>query len=536
MKFIRSAVFGIALSLLICLQVGAQITDPHPAIGIVGQGSGRGTGTLICYSQNPPYSLVITAKHVASSRGSAYFKPNGTQRRWQSRRVIDLPSADVSMLVIDSAGLENRTPMKMWTGNLTAGMESYSEGYGGMKGIGRLKGAYEKSFGGADGEFSMPAIPGDSGSAVFHVYRKQPFLIAIVSGSNWPDFGGKTATWTAAPTVRVIRPWLNRMTVGGAQVKLMPTGEVKLIPGTQLEIDVGGTLQGRNWPQPYDPGQDQLEGFRGQQQICPPGGGPCPPQRQQQQPQGQLPQINPPPQQQQQQQQPGCPCPPRNPNELLLGGKLRVEIDIDEVVEKILERISKDDRFKGPKGEDGKDGKDGADGTLSQQEINQIVQVVTQQVINDPGSRGPAGPPGESPDVDSIVDQVISKLPQTPITVVDPKTGEEQPLATLEIGRPLRIAIPWVAGTPDGDPQSRFVSHVVVVGDDDGRLQDEIKAAQSKFRRVIVLPKSEIPPRVIINQTPTAVVYAGNGDVVGMFEGAARVERLLSSISKGEYP
>lgn len=499
------------ITTLLLAALTTQVT-PHPAIGLVGCGSSRGSGTMIARSDELGYAVVITARHVVSEAGPTWFQPHGDKQRYKAVRKYRHPNSDVAIFTVVSTGtsLQTRAPMLLWTGKVQPGMPVWAEAYGGGRAVaGRLHGQVEGMFGGGDIRVSLPSIPGDSGGCVFTVYKKRPYLVGVVSGSNWPERGGPT--WSAVPSVQPIRSWLTGLTLPfesstgthAVTPTLAPTGCL------QLGVRIRGTLGGRRFVRPYQ--QPQGGG------VCPPGEV-CPPE---------LIPVDPPSGSEDDQlpQQPG----------------------IDQAA--LIEALAKDPRFRGPAGKDGEPGPQGPAGPagapgpagergepgpageagpvgpageVSEMQLAAVTRAILDQLQADPRFRGPEGPqgpegpagpagePGQAADIDDIVKRVIAALPPP----VDDPAAEPPPL---------------------GDPGARYISHIVLVGAIDDRLAQYLKPAQRKFR-ITVVPDSEVPPTVILKSTPTAVAYSDYGRVAGVFDGRTRVERLLVSIARGEFP
>lgn len=210
----------------------------------------------------------------------------------------------------------------------------------------------------------------------------------------------------------------------------------------------------------------------------------------------------------------------------MVPGQLKAEVDISAVVDEVIKRLPET-----KPGRDGRDGKDGAQGPV-----------------------GPAGPQGPSGEVDylqvgKIADEIVqrrlqdyqppkqplnvSEIPGTKIRLED---GTE--LGTLRIGEefviPQRL-IPMIGQTPSNGEGS-IVSHLVVVDSRSDRLERLVRDARAEFDRITIVPRTQIPENVVVRKYPTLVAYSKKGNVVAIKEGRNDVERLLTQVSRKEYP
>ena len=101
-------------------------------------------------------------------------------------------------------------------------------------------------------------------------------------------------------------------------------------------------------------------------------------------------------------------------------GRLRAEFPIDEAVERLLERIKGDPRFRG---RDGKDGRNGIDAKVSDEQLAAMSQAILERMRNDPKFRGPKGDTGakgkdgNTPDTDALTKRIINLLPDIQVSV-----------------------------------------------------------------------------------------------------------------------
>lgn len=479
----------------------------HPLVGQVGCGSSRGSGVIVGHDTELGISVVMTAWHVVRDGGDLWFAPNGNSQR-KGIAVKKHPTADVAVFLVPCEGISHLTPLPIWPGTLTKGQEVWGEGYGGLK-FGRTRGYVEKDFAGADTQFSLPSIPGDSGGIVLTLDDAGvPYLAGIISASNWAEANGPT--FTVAPRASVIRSWLDSLDF---RVRPRGSGEVATVecyvePTGCLRIGqrIRQALRGRNWPQPYNCPNGQCPLPQGNQQEFIP----VPPQEDPIYPQ-QPPQIQQPP------ACPGCPCPRPKPD----------QVDKDELLNELLAKIANDDRFRGDTGPEGPRGESGPPGSpgpgTTPDQLAAVTQAILQRIKEDETFRGPQGPegpqgsPGETPevDIDAIADRVYQRV--------------KQELAASEPAKPQ----PQVPG----DPGSQFVSHVVIVSKpDDVRLERYIQQARAAFPNLSVLPRDQVPPNVVIKSVPTAVAYNSVGQVASMVTGETKVERLLMALARSEFP
>lgn len=503
----------VCIAALAVFLFAGSVVAQHPAVGMVGRGNSRGSGALIAVHPDANAALVITAHHVVDGGGEYWFQPSGSSKRFKGAQIRKHPQADVSVfLIAKTPEIDARETLCIWPGDIYNGMPVWGEGYGGMN-FGRTKGQVLGRFVGTDARFSLPSIPGDSGGIVITVDKtRKPYLMGIISGSNWADRGGPT--WTAAPWAGPIRQWLDTLvftvapTPGArgvrAECSVNPTGCVVL---GRLRRALGG----RRWAQPYQinpqgscPGgvcpspQQPFEPYIPDEPPMGGGGGDVLPDP----PPGSAPPAPP-------QQQPNCPCPQ--------GGEQapNCPCDPDKLKEAIVKALKEDGPLKGEAGAQGPAGP--------------------------AGPAGEQGPPGKDAEVDveAIAKAVIAALPSTPITMVTPD-GETVDMGDLALGRPFSFRLPESQSPPvdmpPGKPGSRYISHIVIVGQVDDRLQSYLTQAQETFERIIILPKDQVPPNVIVRTYPTAVAYNDVGHVASMWDGSVRVERLLVSIARGEFP
>lgn len=175
-------------------------------------------------------------------------------------------------------------------------------------------------------------------------------------------------------------------------------------------------------------------------------------------------------------QRPTEPIVPTTPTTPVTPAKPAVpEIDVDQIVSQLVEKLASDPRFKGPPGPAGEPGPKGDKG--------------------DPGSPGPAGKDA-TVDVDAIVAAVLAKLPKQP-------------------------------------PQPMSETHIVVVADRGAgywaRLAGEIKAAQEVYGGIEVAA----PPQGFTGALPQIVQYE-NGVPRVLGAGYSQVSSVLSRVSRGD--
>jgi hypothetical protein len=426
----------------------------HPAVGLVrqqdGNGHAQGSGTIIAHHQTDPWSIVLTARHVVETQAPATFEIGGRKYPVVDIKRHPLPECDAAVVVVN--GIPKTTPViPAWPDKIRVGMPVWGEGYGSSE-FGRTKGTVSGTFGVADFQCDLPSIPGDSGGVVLTVdEQRRPYVLGVISGSNWPDPGGPT--WTAAVSIVWIRDWISQIKWSTSVCDALPSGGFLF----------RRILQGRQHPEPYSQ----------QQSYCPP----CNPQMQQQQPQYQIPDAQPefvptPPQLQpipqpqpqyvplpQQQYVPQQQLLPRQDNEWIQG-RIRAEIDYDELVD----RLAADPRFRGAAGKDGRDGKDGRpgrdgidgapgkdgmdgqdgmDAEVTPEQLSALGQALYAQMASDPTFRGPPGPPGEF-DPGELDARIRAALPKIgvqindgPIVTQDLKQGNA--LFQFRVGNEFRV-------------------------------------------------------------------------------------------------
>lgn len=576
MRFKHAILFAITW-LCFCAFAMAQ----HPSVGIIGAGDSRGSGVMIAKHPTEDIAIVMTAKHVIADGGNPWINFPATGKRWDAIGVQMHPNQDLAFFSIRKSGLEDRTPMPLWTGELTPGMACYSEGFGAVdqwdrraigdpiwikNGIafGRLKGKITGTRFQNQGitSFSLPSIPGDSGSAIFVAYQGKPYLVGITSTSDWVSEQGhkQSPTTTTAPTVGPVRQWLQ--TIGWRVRRARSQADYYTyrasVEPTGCIVFGRGTLFGRNHPAPYGGPQ------------CIPGRG-CQPQGQQQQPRQDfgIPPMESPPMeiaptpgreqldpriddllrknQELMRQQERFRSPPDN-GTYSLPGRLRADFDTTKLKQELLDDMAGDPRFRGQDGRDGADGRPGV-----------------------PGDRGPAGQPGEAADekaiaarvagminipagmtrgeveqiaigvmdsyqadipINQIVDAVVERMPTTPIVTQDPTTGERTELGELTIGE--TFTIPFKRGAPSDIRSTTQSRHIVLVADKNANYWPALSQLAERAKGYYAGLRVAEPPEFAV-ALPQIVGYRDGLPIKPLATGYSEVSALLTSIVSNRF-
>lgn len=413
---------GVFALALMCVSAAAQ----HPAVVLVrqedGNGHAQGSGTIIAHHQDDHLALVLTAKHVVKGMGSVEIQTTDGQR-YPVAAVRSQPDADVALLAVRGVP-RTIPPIKLWPQKIQIGMPVWGEGYGSGR-FGRTKGRITKFYNGPTFECDLPSIPGDSGGAILTVDQtRTPYVVGVISASNWVNNETgqtQTPTETAAESIVWVIDWMPEIKWGLSECTFQPTG-----------ILFRRILAGRSYAQPYASPQGQCLPCQPQQQYQP---SPQPYAQPELVP-GPESYVPPPQQQYAPQPLPYTPPPAYPPESYTVPGRIRAEVDIDE----LIERLANDPRFRGPAGppgergpagavgsrgpagpagSPGRDGMDGRDGEVSEQQLSAIAAALYQQMQADPTFRGPAGEPGEPGrlDPDELAAMIRANLPKIGVQI-----------------------------------------------------------------------------------------------------------------------
>lgn len=565
----------IALAIILILSPAA--IGQHPSVGIVGVTQGntesQGSGCIIANDEGSQTVLVLTAKHVIDGGGRIWFNPPGSGKRFYATEVHRHPNQDLAMFSVPREGLSHRKAMKLWTGELKPGMQVWSEGFGNVRdwptdrigkplwthgnyAFARLRGEFKRPLNGDIVDFSLPSIPGDSGSPIFVSYQGEPYLVGVTMAS---DYTSGRPTTTTAPHVGPIRKWIQTL---GWRIRRARSQADYYTYGSVIQSDGGvqfgnGILFGRNHPAPYGGPQ------------CIPGQGCIPPQLSQPEPPA-LQGFEPIPAPQPIAPRPAPPagqqfdqlmerqlelleelknkkCPAPREGTFSLPGQLRAEFDTSRLKADLLEELASDPRFRGRDGRNGRDGKDGRngrdavspvidEGALAARVAAMInipagmtrsdVEMIIADVMNQYSPEIP---------VDQIAEAVIQRLPTTPIQTVDPDTGDIRELGSLRLGE--TFVIPWRRGQQSTPSELGGVSparHLVLVADKNSRywpgLEQLITRAKGYYSGIRVAD----PPDFSV-ALPQVVGYRDGSPTKTIATGYRDVSALLASIQNGTF-
>jgi hypothetical protein len=129
-------------------------------------------------------------------------------------------------------------------------------------------------------------------------------------------------------------------------------------------------------------------------------------------------------------------------------------IDYDALAAALVPKIAEDDRFRGPqgppgpagpRGPPGEDGADGADGEVSEAHLQAITKTLLAAIREDErfrgakGERGPRGEPGDIAeiDIDKLAANVLGKIPDTRVMLVDGGSGQVLDDESYAPGEPI---------------------------------------------------------------------------------------------------
>ncbi len=561
----------------------------HPSVCIVGADYGnegrRGSGVIVANDAETQTVLVMTARHVIEGNGRIWCNPPGTGKRFYATSVQRNPDYDVAIFAVPRAGLEDRQPMQLWTGELKPGTPVYSEGFGNVKGwstqaignplwvknghaFARLRGSVLPSSYVNPGimQFDLPSIPGDSGSPIFTVYQGQPFLVGITSTSNWENAHGvrQVPTRTVAPHVGPIRQWIATL---GWRVRRAGSQAQQYTYGTELNaagcIVFGRrTIFGRSHPAPYNgpqclPGQGCLpqQAFPPQQSIprleeiqpAPPEIVPSLPQSQPAPRPSLLDQFR---QHEQQYHQ--------DQGTYTLPGRLETKFDTTKLKAELLAEMANDPRFRGRDGRDGergpqgargeagasgppgRDGTDGRSATVDEASIARrvagmidIPQGLSRSDVEQIALSVMDGYQAQIP-IDQIVDAVVARLPSTPVATEDPDTGERTDLGTLVLGE--TFVIPFRRGSQSipseiGRGRSR---HMVLIADKNASYWPAMSQSVDRARGYYSGIRVAEPPDFAV-ELPQVVGYRDGLPIKVLAVGQREVSALLSQIASNQF-